>query len=122
VAADERFLIYSSNHPLKHEPKRLKIAFRKAGGWTSPLDLGDEVNEAGSNIDARLSPDQKTLFFSTNTVPPVSFPRSRPESVRELGEMQVSANGSENIWYVSLGQILENARANKTGEPSQSVK
>jgi len=80
------------------------------------------VNEAGSNIDARLSPDQKTLFFSTNTVPPVSFPRSRPESVRELGEMQVWANGSENIWYVSLGQILENARANKTGEPSQSVK
>ena len=47
VAPDESFLVYSSNHPARRDPKR---------GWTTPQDLGDEVNEAGSNIEARRRP------------------------------------------------------------------
>ncbi|HEY6621838.1 MAG TPA: hypothetical protein VIY68_20030 [Steroidobacteraceae bacterium] len=77
IAPDESFLVYSSSHPAKHDPKRLFIAFRIAHGWSTPQDLGDEVDEAGSNLEARLSPDHRTLYFSTNTVPPVSFPTSR---------------------------------------------
>jgi dipeptidyl aminopeptidase/acylaminoacyl peptidase len=108
VAPDERFMIYSSNHPgSAHEPKRLKIVFRKGDCWTTPMDLGDEVNEAGSNIEARLGADHRTLYFSTNTVPPVSFPRSQEQARRNLYEMEVWANGRENIWYVSLEPWLD---------------
>ena len=102
VSADESFLVYSSNQPTEHGPKRLKIVFRQKDGWGAPRDLGDQVNEQGSNIEARLSPDGKTLYFSTNTVPPVSYPRSAEEAKRSLRQMEVWANGSENIWYVSL--------------------
>jgi hypothetical protein len=59
-----------------------------------PQDLSDEVNEAGSNIEARLGPDHRTLYFSTNTVPPVS-------------SLISWANGRENIWYVSLASWLD---------------
>jgi hypothetical protein len=107
VSPDESFLVYSSGHPARHDPKRLMIAFRVAHGWSTPQDLGDEVNEAGSNIEARLSPDHRTLYFSTNTVPPVSYPRTRRQSEQDLLEIMRWANGRQNIWYVSLAPWLD---------------
>lgn len=110
VAADESYMVYSSSHPLKAEPRRLQIVFRGKDGWGTPIDLGDEVNEKGSNIEARLSPDGQTLYFSTNTVPPVSYPRSREHAERDLAEMQVWADGRQNIWYVTLAPWLAKGR------------
>lgn len=102
VSPDESFIVYSTNHPERKDRKRLAIAFRRNGQWQPPIDLGDEVNEQGSNIEARLSPDHVTLYFSTNTVPPVTYPRTQEQARRSLSEAEVWANGSENIWYVSL--------------------
>ena len=65
------------------------------------------MNEKGDNIEARLSPDHRTLYFSTNTVPPVLFPRTRRQSEHDLQEMTVWANGRQNIWYVSLAAWLD---------------
>jgi hypothetical protein len=107
VAPNESFLVYSSSHPAKNDQTRLLIAFRVAGGWSTPHDLGDEVNEAGDNIESRLSPDHRMLYFSTNTVPPVPFPRTRQQSEHDLQEMMVWANGRQNIWYVSLAAWLD---------------
>ena len=108
IAPDESYLVYTANHPAKHDQKRLFIAFRSAGGWDKPQDLGDEVNEAGNNIEARLGADHRTLYFSTNTVPPVSFPRTRHQAEQSLADMASWANGEENIWYVSLAPWLDN--------------
>ena len=110
VAADESYMVYSSSHPGKGEPKRLRIVFRGKDGWGQPVDLGDMVNEQGSNIEARLSPDGKTLYFSTNTVPPVTYPRSKEHAQRDLEQMQVWANGRQNIWYVPLVPWLDKPR------------
>jgi WD40-like Beta Propeller Repeat len=107
VAPDESFIVYSSNHPEHHDPKRLLIAFHENGKWGTPVDLGDDINEKGSNIEARLSPDHRTLYFSTNTVPPAAFPRLQDQAKRALEEMQVWADGRENIWYVSLKPWLQ---------------
>ena len=107
VAPDQSFLVYSSNQPSKGGPKRLRIVFREKDGWGSPIDLGDEVNEEGSNIEARLSPDQQTLYFSTNTVPPVVYPRSIERAKQDLADMNVWATGRHNIWYVSLTPWLK---------------
>jgi hypothetical protein len=115
VAPDESFIVYSSNHPDRHDRKRLLIAFRDGGKWSTPIDLGDEVNEKGGNIEARLGSDHTTLYFSTNTVPPVSFPRSQEEAQRALEQMQVWADGRENIWYVSLEPWLSLDRAARSG-------
>jgi WD40-like Beta Propeller Repeat len=110
IAPDESFIVYTANHPAKHDQKRLRIAFHNKDGWGTPVDLGDDVNEAGANIEARLGHDHRTLYFSTDTVPPVSFPRSQEQSQRNLAEMQVWANGNENIWYVSLAPWLDGPR------------
>jgi hypothetical protein len=107
VAPDQSFLVYSSKHPEKNDQQRLFIVFRENKGWGKPIDLGDEVNEGGDNIEARLGADHRTLYFSTNTVPPMSFPRSPEQNRRDLEEMQVWANGRQNIWYVSLASWLD---------------
>jgi WD40-like Beta Propeller Repeat len=107
VAPNESFIAYSSNHPDRRDQKRLRIAFRDNGKWGTPIDLGEEVNEKGSNIEARLGSDHTTLYFSTNTVPAASFPRSQQQAQRVLDEMQVWADGRENIWYVSLEPWLD---------------
>jgi Tol biopolymer transport system component len=111
VAPDESYLVYSSRNPERHDPNRLRIVFRTSDRWGTPADLGDEVNEKGSNIEARLGSDHVTLYFSTNTVPPSSFPRSPEQAQRSLSQMEVWANGSENIWYVSLAPWLDKSRA-----------
>jgi hypothetical protein len=93
-------------HPGRGEPKRLHIAFRKAEEWSTPPDLADSVNELGSNIEAGLSPDRRTLYFSTNTVPPVDCPRSTEQTERDLSQMATWANRRQNIWFVSLAHWL----------------
>jgi hypothetical protein len=110
VAPDESFIVYSSNHPDRHDKKRLLIAFRNKGQWGKSVDLGDEVNETGSNVEARLGSDHTTLYYSTNTVPPITFPRSQEQAQRALEQMKVWADGRENIWQVSLEQLLEKRR------------
>ncbi|HEY9130407.1 MAG TPA: hypothetical protein VIM98_01520 [Dyella sp.] len=107
VAPDESFIVYSSMHPQLHDKQRLHIAFRRGGGWSDPIDLGDVVNENGSNIEARLGADHRTLYFSTNTVPP-ALPAPTPEQTAyALQEMQLWANDNENIWYVPLEPWLD---------------
>jgi hypothetical protein len=80
VAPDERFIVFSSNHPGRRDKKRLLIAFRNKGQWGTPIDLGDEVNETGSNVEARLGSDHTTRYFSTNRVPPITFPLAQGQA------------------------------------------
>ena len=111
VAPDESFIVYSSRHPQQHDKNRLHIAFRRGSGWSEPIDLGDVVNEHGSNIEARLGSDHRTLYFSTNTVPPAHLMPTAAEASHVLEEMQIWANDNENIWYVSLAPWLDKDRA-----------
>ena len=111
VAPDESFIVYSSRHPQQHDKNRLHIAFRRGSGWSDPIDLGEIVNEQGSNIEVCLGPDHRTLYFSTNTVPPASSMPTSASASRALEEMQVWANNNENIWYVSLAPWLDENRA-----------
>jgi hypothetical protein len=108
VSPDESFIVFSSNHPDRRDKKRLLIAFRNKGQWGTPIDLGDEVNEAGRNVEARSGSDHTTLDFSTNTVPPITFPLAQGQAQRALEQMKVWADGRENIWYVSLEPWMKN--------------
>jgi hypothetical protein len=105
VAADQSFIIFSTRDR-DGAMLRLAIAYRQGDGWSEPRDIGDEVNEQGSNVEARLSPDQRTLYFSTNTDEPAHFPRTRAQAERDLARMKEWDNGSDNIWMVSLAPWL----------------
>jgi hypothetical protein len=107
VAPDESFIVFSSNTPAHPTQSRLFIAFGADGHWNTPVDLGDEVNEEGSNFEARLGADHRSLYFSTNTVEPARYPSTREETAQALARMLVRDNGSDNIWSVSLAPWLD---------------
>jgi Tol biopolymer transport system component len=90
VAPDESFVVFGSSRP----PARgmdLFIAFRHGETWSAPRHLGDDVNSAGSDAEARLSPDARTLYFSSER-------RSAAASDRDAAWN----NGKYNVWRVEL--------------------
>ncbi|HWL89208.1 MAG TPA: hypothetical protein VNO21_25570 [Polyangiaceae bacterium] len=114
VAPDESFLVFSSNRPpAASGDLDLFIVHRAAGrdgskgAWGEPIRLSGDVNGLGSDIEARLSPDARTLYFSTARVSPVVFPRTRESAQRDLLRVQSWDTGQTNIWCTALeGRLL----------------
>jgi len=107
VAPDERFIVFASGHPDTGKPERLFIAFRKESGWSAPEDLGDAVNGPTGANGARLGPDRRTLYFTSDRSAPTHYPRRREETAVALERARAWDNGSNNIWSVDLGPWLD---------------
>jgi Tol biopolymer transport system component len=111
VAPDESFIVFSARHPDTDEHERLYIAFRAAAGWGRPIDLGAPVNLAGSDSnEARLAPDGRTLYFTSDRRQPVGYPRTRAQADADLARIAAWDNGNQNVWRVSLAPWLDAAK------------
>lgn len=65
VAPDESFLVFSASRaPASTGHSMLFIAFRQNGAWSEPQALDPHLE----GIEARLSPDLKTLYFEAEEV------------------------------------------------------
>ncbi len=105
VAPDESFVIFGSGRT----PGRgidLFIAYRDGSDWSAPQSLHD-VNTPGSDAEARLSPDLSVLYFSSDRVMPVAFPRDRRQAEQDSARMQAWDNGNYNIWNMLLAPLRE---------------
>lgn len=97
VAPDESFLIFASRRPPADKSSDLFIVFQHNGVWGAPVSLGPRVNSPSNENEARLSPDSRTLFFSSNRVI-----RTAPGAPIALAPMRVWNNGLMHIWSVDL--------------------
>jgi Tol biopolymer transport system component len=106
VAPDESFMVFSSAR-IAANGTSLFIVFRKDGAWASPTYMGDVTSLPGANnIEARLGPNSRTLYFSSTRVVPTPQ-HDRAASRMELERMKAWNNGLANIWRVSLAPWLE---------------
>ena len=65
VAPDESFLVFSASRaPAAANQSLLFVAYRRNGEWTEPQALDPHLE----GIEARLSPDLKTLYFEAEGV------------------------------------------------------
>lgn len=90
VAADESYVIFSSSRAPARDMD-LFISFHRNGDWTTPEHLGNVINSPGSDAEARLSHDGKTLYFSSER--------------RATGDGAAAVswnNGKYNIWSLPL--------------------
>jgi Tol biopolymer transport system component len=110
IAPDESFIVFGSMHPGPDAHERLFIAFKQPTGWGKPIDLGAEVNGDTDTNEARLGPDRRTLYFSSDRATPIKLPRSRAQASRDLARITAWDNGSQNIWSVSLAPWLDARR------------
>ena len=90
VAPDESYLIFSSGRPPAPKTSDLFIVFRTGQGWGGPIDLRSAISENVYGIEARLSPDGKTLYFSN----------SRNASGGNVP-------GGRYIWQVDLSNLVQ---------------
>jgi hypothetical protein len=66
VASDGSFIVFSSNRPpAKPNASDLFVTYDRSGTWSEPSDLSVSINPTGSAIEARLSPDNRTLYFNS---------------------------------------------------------
>lgn len=64
IAPDESYLIFAAGKPDNDSDSDLYISFRKNGGWTSPINLGDAVNSTISEFCPFVHAGQDRLYFS----------------------------------------------------------
>jgi Tol biopolymer transport system component len=91
VAPDESFLIFSSGRPpaLPHTAD-LFIVFLTPNGWSEPIDLRQAISDKVFGVEARLSPDLKTLYFSN-----------------QRNAAGVTVDTDQYIWQVDISKILK---------------
>jgi Tol biopolymer transport system component len=66
VAGDGSFVIFSSNRPpAKPNTSDVFITYDRNGAWSAPSDLSPSINPTGSTTEARLSPDNTSLYFNS---------------------------------------------------------
>jgi Tol biopolymer transport system component len=64
VSKDDRFMVFSSPRPPALEHKSdLFIVYRKGGEWSEPIDLRERMGADVYGVEARLDPQEKTLYF-----------------------------------------------------------
>ncbi len=69
VASDNSFVVFGSNRPpAKPGTSDLFISFNRNGTWTPAEDMGASINPNGDATEPRLSPDARTLYFSSQNV------------------------------------------------------
>ena len=106
VAPDESFVVFSSSRK-PAQGMDLFIAFRQGDAWSCAIHLGDTVNSPGSDAEARLSPDAKTLYFASERTVDVPFPSTQQQTADALKRLQAWDNGNYNIWHVGLGPWVQ---------------
>lgn len=105
VSPDESFLVFGSGR-IANRGIDLFIVFRNDQGWGEPIHLGNDINTPKSDAEPRLAPDGRTLYFSSERVVPVHFPRTPEQAATDVARMQSWDNGNYNIWQVPLSQLM----------------
>ena len=102
IAPDESFLVFVSDRPGGQGGGDLYITYPSPAGWTEPENLGRAVNGPGSDMAPALSPDGRSLYFSSSRTP---SPDARPARLDYAGlraEMQGIYNGGLNIFRIDF--------------------
>ncbi|HET7329445.1 hypothetical protein [Dyella sp.] len=92
IAPDQSFIVVSIQRA-PQQPYRLAIAFAAPHGWSTPQDLGDDVNSGTHAMGAQLGPDGRTLYFYSDR--------------RAPGERADANQHGDRIWQLSLAPWLD---------------
>lgn len=108
VAPDESFILFTSPSRKGFGGTDLFVSFRNEGIWSTPVNLGDKINSFSNEGQPGLSPDGKTLYFSTIRPKEKATygPRAKRISTAQLNkELNSPFNGLPNIWQVNIEDI-----------------
>lgn len=106
ISHDERFLLFKSGRPGGYGATDLYVSFRQRDDtWGEPINLGDKINSPEYELEPRLSPDGKYLFFTSFRKPHASVFKGK--SYEELMALYRNPqNGYGTLYWVDA-KIIE---------------
>jgi hypothetical protein len=107
IAADESYLIFSSDRPGELGQADLYISFKgKDNEWLEPVNMGDKINSPFHEVAPYVSPDGQYLFFCSfrPNFPPYGKHRLTFKEIQKL--LDGPGNGRGDIYWVS-SKIIE---------------
>ncbi|MDQ2835413.1 MAG: hypothetical protein M3Y50_17055 [Acidobacteriota bacterium] len=107
VAPDGSFLLFCSAGRAPHDGKdHLYLVRKEAEGWGPVSQIrydGDEKPYGYSTDDEpHLGPDHRTIYFSSDRVVTVHFPRTRIEAQQDVERLEMWDNSNNNVWTIPL--------------------
>jgi hypothetical protein len=89
---------------------------RDGEGWGKVVNIryvGDEKPYGFSTDDEpRLGPDHQTIYFSSDRVEPVHFPRTHEQAQQDLERLEIWDNSNTNVWSISISAWLAGVQQN----------
>jgi Tol biopolymer transport system component len=109
IFPDESFLLFKSSKPGGYGNTDLYVSFRqKDNSWGEPINLGEKINSPEYELEPRLSPDGKYLFFTSFRTPDPSVFKGK--SYEELMKVYRSPqNGYGTLYWVDA-KIIEDLK------------
>ena len=99
IAPDESYILFESGPDLY-------ISYKIGNDWLSAQNLGKQVNNGDYNSSPSVSPDGKTLYYSTGRIQGLykkRNPKGRALNYDELlDEMSTVFNGEDNILMIPI--------------------
>ncbi len=106
VSADGRMLLFASNgRPDTRGSYDLYVSHRCSEGWSSPRNLGPEVNSPAWDFGPRPSPDGHFLFFTSNRAE-TDRPAPAALSYAEvLARLRAPGNGLRDVYRIETAAL-----------------
>jgi hypothetical protein len=84
---------------------------REGDGWGKVEQiryLGDKQAADGFSTDdePHLGSDHRTLYFSSDRVIQVHFPRTHKQAQKDFERMESWDNSNTNVWFIPLSSLL----------------
>src|SRR6202046_2772036 len=117
IAPDGSFLVFCSAGRLPGDSKdHLFIVLRKADGWGTVVPIryaGDDKNGYSTDDEPHLSPDHRTLHFSSGLSVRGDFPRSPEQAQLDFRHRDRLGwvSGYANVWSIPISASLNTAEA-----------
>jgi Tol biopolymer transport system component len=115
IAPDGSFLVFCSAGRLQGDSKdHLFIVLRKADGWGTVVPIryaGDDKNGYSTDDEPHLSPDHRTLYFSSDRAVLAHFPRSPEQAQLDFRHLDSLGwfSGYANVWSIPISASLKAA-------------
>jgi hypothetical protein len=108
VAPDERFVVFSSARPDGYGDADLYISFNRSGSWSTPQNLGTQVNSELDDYAPAFSPNGRFFFFASRRIRFGDIsPDSRLDYAGLLARIRGPGNGGGNadIYYIQWNTL-----------------
>jgi hypothetical protein len=107
VTEDEQVMLLTvSRRPDSLGDFDLYVSHRQAdGGWGEPINLGPEINSPARELSPKLTPDGRSLIWTSCRTPPLPSRPTRRTTAQVLEELHAPGNGLGDIYQIDVSAV-----------------